>query len=176
MYFLYSVAVQRMSNYINYALNFIFNIRLAAFSSSVLSQLYPSSLTMPTFSAQFFLSPVVLYFHAVLFFIIIFVRLSSLSFFFFFWSYLLNTMSFLVLSHCLISLFLPPLEHSGVLAVTLTSIGVAGTGMDLILSEHWGDFGNKRIFNYCKFSEPQDGIHLSTFLWWSSTGNFISLR
>lgn len=87
---------------------------------------------MPTFSAQFFLSPVVLYFHAVLFFIIIFVRLSSLSFFFFFWSYLLNTMSFLVLSHCLISLFLPPLEHSGVLAVTLTSIGVAGTGMDLI--------------------------------------------
>lgn len=35
----------------NYALNFIiFNIMLAVFSSSVLSQLYPSSLTVSTFS------------------------------------------------------------------------------------------------------------------------------
>lgn len=35
----------------NYALNFIiFNIMLAIFSSSVLSQLYPSSLTVSTFS------------------------------------------------------------------------------------------------------------------------------
>lgn len=156
----------------NYALNFIFNISLAAFSSSILSQLYPSSPTVPTFSADstschlWFCSSMLYHFCLLIF-------SFFLSLVFFFWSYLLSSVSFLVLSHCLQSLFLLPLEHSSVLAVTLTSIGVAGTGLDLIPSEHWDDFGNKRTFNYCKFSESRDGTHLSTFPWWSSAGNVI---
>lgn len=135
----------------NYALNFIiFNITLVVFSSSILPQLYPSSPTVSTFSGEsasrclWFCASLLDFLCAYLlpFFVFCFVcsDLSCPS------PWLGITFFF--------SPFQPPqCFGSG----TVTSIVLADTNLELILSDHWGeevvasDSGNKPIFNNCKF-------------------------
>lgn len=126
----------------NYALNFIiFNIRLVVYSSSILSQLYPSSPTVSTFSGE--CASCHLWFCA------------SLLFCFVCLSFCVCAMPFLVLSHYLVSLFFSsfPFELPWCFGRdTAASVVLAGTDLDPLLSEHWGEevvtigLGSKIVF------------------------------
>lgn len=124
----------------NYALNFIiFNVMLAVFSSSVLPQLYPSSLTVSSFSGE-----------SAAHHLWVWASLFCFDFFFF------NLILFLCVSQCF---------GRG----TVTSIISAGRSLHLMLSGHWGekvvasDWGKQTIFNSGKFCRSPGSA--STWTW-----------
>lgn len=135
----------------NYALNsIIFNITLAVFSSSILSQLYPSSPTVSTFPREsaphhlWFCASLLYFLFAYLFpFFVFYVVCSDFS----------CPSPWLGITFFLLPLSAPTMLGSG----SVASIVLADTNLDLILFDHWGeevvasDSGNKTMFNNCKF-------------------------
>ena len=90
MYFLYSVAVERMSNYIKLRSKLYFQHQFGCFQFfHIITAVSIFSHRANFFSRQYFLSPVVLFFHAVSFLFAYLLFLSFFLFFFFFFFFFL---------------------------------------------------------------------------------------